>query len=132
MLNVARAVMQRQYNFIEFGPKALRPLTMQEVADELDISVSTVSRAVSGKYIHCGGGTYAIKQFFTSEVGGQARDSVLERIKELISGEDPAHPLSDQKIADILVKEGIDISRRTVAKYRDTAGILSTSMRKSR
>ena len=132
LLNVAEAVMRRQIHFIELGPKALRPLTMQEIADELDINVSTVSRAVSGKHIHCGGGTYALRQFFTSEVSGMARDSVLERIKELIAGEDPAHPLSDQKIADILSGENIEISRRTVAKYRDSAGILSTSMRKKR
>ena len=132
ILNVTKAIMLHQKQFLEFGAKALRPLTMQDVADELDISVSTVSRAISGKYIHCGGSTYAIKQFFSSEVGGQARDSVLERIKELIAAEDPAHPLSDQKIANILAEENIDISRRTVAKYRDAAGILSTSMRKSR
>lgn len=132
ILNVTRAIMERQRNFFDFGPGALRPLTMQDVADGLDISVSTVSRAISGKHIHCCGSTYPIKQFFSSEVGGQARDSVLERIKELIAQEDPAHPLSDQKIADILAGESIDISRRTVAKYRDTAGILSTSMRKKR
>ena len=132
LLNVTRAVMQHQVNFIDIGPKAMRPLTMQEIADELDINVSTVSRAVSGKHIHCRGGTYALRQFFTSEVSGVARDSVLERIKELIAGEDPAHPLSDQKIADILSGENIEISRRTVAKYRDAAGILSTPMRKKR
>ncbi|MBQ6456384.1 MAG: RNA polymerase factor sigma-54 [Mogibacterium sp.] len=131
ILNVTRAIMTHQRQFLDFGAKALRPLTMQEVADELDISVSTVSRAISGKYIHCGGSTYAIKQFFSSEVGGKARDSVLERIRELIAEEDPAHPLSDQKIADILAGENIDISRRTVAKYRDSAGILPTSMRKT-
>ena len=132
VLNVARAVMEHQRPFFDFGSRALRPLTMQDIADKLDISVSTVSRSISGKHIHCGGSTYAIKQFFSSEVGGQARDSVLERIKELIAEEDPAHPLSDQKIADILGKENIEISRRTVAKYRDAAGILSTSMRKKR
>ena len=104
---------------------------MQDVADELDISVSTVSRAISGKYIHCGGSTYAIKQFFSSEVGGQARDSVLERIKELIAAEDPAHPLSDQKICDMLQEKGIAVSRRTVAKYREEMGIGSTRERKS-
>lgn len=132
LLNVTKAVMQHQISFIELGPKALSPLTMQEIADELGINVSTVSRAVSGKHIHCGGGTYALRQFFTSEVSGMARDSVLERIKELIAGEDPAHPLSDQKIADMLSAEDIEISRRTVAKYRDSAGILSTSMRRKR
>lgn len=132
ILNVTGAIMQHQRSFFDYGIKALQPLTMQEIAQELDISVSTVSRAISGKHIYCGGSTYAIKQFFSSEVGGQARNSVLERIKELITGEDPAHPLSDQKIADILVRENIDISRRTVAKYRDSAGILPTTMRRRR
>ena len=132
IMEISRAVMRHQSGFIEFGAKALRPLTMQQIADELDINVSTVSRAVSGKYIHCGGSTYAIKQFFNSEVGGVARDSALESIKELIASEDRSHPLSDQKIADALAGQGLEISRRTVAKYRDEAGIPSASMRKMR
>ena len=105
---------------------------MQEVADELEINVSTVSRAVNGKYLKCPGGTYALRYFFTAEVAGGTRDSILRRIRDLIDKEDPEHPLSDQKITDILVSEGTDISRRAVAKYRDEAGILKASQRKKR
>ncbi|MBP3898648.1 MAG: RNA polymerase sigma-54 factor, partial [Mogibacterium sp.] len=75
---------------------------------------------------------YALKYFFTGEVAGGTRDSILKRIRSLIDGEDPAKPLSDQKIADMLSSEGIEISRRTVAKYRDEAGILPTSARRKR
>lgn len=132
IIKVSAEILEYQRNFFEFGDMALRPLTMQELADSLEISVSTISRAVSGKNIHCNGKLYPLKKFFVSEIAGMARDTVLERIKELIDQEDKRHPLSDREIAEILSQEGIDISRRTVAKYRDAEGIMSTSMRKIR
>lgn len=132
IISVTRVILEHQNQFLQPGDHTLRPLSMQEVADELEIHVSTVSRAVSGKYLKCPGGTYALRYFFTAEVAGGTRDSILSRIKELIDGEDPEHPLSDQKITDILATEGTEISRRAVAKYRDEAGILSTSQRRKR
>ena len=132
IINVARLILLRQSQFLKNGENSLKPLSMQEVADEIGVNVSTVSRAVNGKYLKCPAGTYAMKHFFTGEVGGGTRDSILKRIRELIDSEDPAKPLSDQKIADILTSENIEISRRTVAKYRDEAGILPTSARKKR
>lgn len=132
IMSVTRAILEHQKQFMEPGNKILTPLTMQEIAEELGINVSTVSRAVSGKYLHCPGGTYPLRYFFTAEVAGTSRDSILDRIRELIDGEDKARPLSDQKIADLLASESTDISRRTVAKYRDQAGILPASMRRVR
>ena len=132
IINVARLILSRQSQFLQNGNNSLKPLSMQEVADEIGVNVSTVSRAVNGKYLKCPAGTFAMKHFFTGEVGGCTRDSILKRIRELIDSEDPAKPLSDQKIADILTSENIEISRRTVAKYRDEAGILPTSSRKKR
>lgn len=132
IINVTRVILTRQSRFLQNGEHTLEPLTMQEVADEIGVNVSTVSRAVSGKYLKCPAGTYALKYFFTGEVAGGTRDSILKRIRSLIDGEDPAKPLSDQKIAEMLSSEGIEISRRTVAKYRDEAGILPTSARRKR
>ena len=132
IINVTRVILEHQSQFLQPGKHTLRPLTMQEVADELEIHISTVSRAVNGKYLKCPGGTYALRSFFTAEVAGGTRDSIRSRIKELIGSEDPEHPLSDQKITDILASEGTEISRRAVAKYRDEAGILSTSQRRKR
>lgn len=132
IINVTRIILERQEDFLSSPSPVLKPLSMQEVADALEIHVSTVSRAVADKYLKCPRGTYSLRSFFTAEVAGGTRDSILGRIRELISAEDPAHPLSDQKIADMLSEEGTEISRRTVAKYRDEAGILPTSQRKRR
>lgn len=132
IVSVAGSILKHQSQFLSAGDHNVNPLTMQEVADELGFNVSTISRAVSDKYLKCPAGTYPLRHFFTAEVAGGTRGSILDRIRELIGSEDPAHPLSDQKIADILTAEDIDISRRTVAKYRDEAGILPTSMRRKR
>lgn len=131
IIGVTGIIVKRQAGFL-CGTDALRPLTMQETADELGVNVSTVSRAVNGKYLKCSAGTYALRDLFTGEVAGGTRDSILVRIKEIIGSEDPEHPLSDQKITDILAAEGIGISRRAVAKYRDIEGILPTSQRRKR
>lgn len=132
IVNVTRVILEHQSQFLQTGASVLKPLTMQEVADSLGIHISTVSRAVSEKYLKCPGGTFALRHFFTAEVSGGTRDSILSRIRELIAAEDPAHPLSDQKITDILVSEKIEISRRAVAKYRDADGIPSASQRRKR
>ena len=134
---IARAVFQRQSGFLDEGPSGLKPLRMQEVADELGIHISTVSRGVSGKYAQTPRGIYALKFFFTGgttkasgEVASQV--SIKESIKALLAKEDPAEPLSDDQIALALEREeGVRIARRTVTKYRKALGIPSSSQRRS-
>ena len=130
IINVTRSILTHQEHFLNPGNRVLLPLTMQEVADDLGIHVSTVSRAVNGKYLMLAGSTYSLKYFFSTDVNGSSREVVVQEIKRIISEEDPAKPLSDQKISEILISKGYDISRRTVAKYRDAEGILPKSMRK--
>jgi RNA polymerase sigma-54 factor len=108
-------------------------LTMKEAAEALDLSESTVSRAIAGKYADTPHGVFPLKFFFPS--GGTAEFSnqaVTEKIKSLIKNENPASPLSDDALAELLKKEGISIARRTVAKYRDMLKIPSASKRKER
>lgn len=128
--SVTVAILARQRNFLEPGNKILEPLTMQQIADDLGLHVSTVSRAVRDKYIRFPTATYPLKYFFTNEVSGVSRDNIYSRIKAIIASEDRSKPLSDQSISDILMTQGIKTSRRTVAKYRDSMGILPKSMRK--
>jgi RNA polymerase sigma-54 factor len=133
--NVVSAVVRHQNDFFEHGRKHLKPLTLKTIADEVGIHESTVSRAVNGKYMQTPRGVFEIRYFFKSGVsngssGGIASDGVKARISELISSEDKSSPLSDQTIAEKLNSEGLDISRRTVAKYRDEMGAPSSPMRK--
>jgi RNA polymerase sigma-54 factor len=133
--NVVSAIVARQMDFFEYGPKHLKTLTLRQIADEVGIHESTVSRSVNGKYLQSPRGVFEIKFFFTSGVsagGGEsiASGSIKTFIRELIDAEDPLSPLSDQAIADALSERGIDISRRTVAKYRDEMHMPSSSRRK--
>lgn len=133
--NVVRAIVHYQIDFFEKGRKYLKPLTLKQIADEVGIHESTVSRAINGKYMQCPRGVFEIKFFFTSGVSsrsgeGIASESIKSMINEMIQNEDPRKPLSDQIISDRLKKKGIKISRRTVAKYRDEMNILPSSKRK--
>lgn len=133
---VVEAILKAQYDFFEKGPVHLKTLTLKDIADEIGVHESTVSRAVNGKYLQCPRGLYEIKYFFQSGVSsvygdGVSAESIKTVIKDLIDNENPKKPLSDQHVSDELNKLGIKISRRTVAKYRDELGILSTSKRKS-
>ena len=133
---VVEAILKAQYDFFEKGPVHLKTLTLKDIADEVGVHESTVSRAVNGKYLQCPRGLYEIKYFFQSGVSsvygdGVSAESIKTVIKDLIDNENPKKPLSDQHVSDELNKLGIKISRRTVAKYRDELGILSTSKRKS-
>ena len=130
IVNVTRSILEHQEHFLNPGNRVLLPLTMQEVADDLGIHVSTVSRAVNGKYLMLAGSTYSLKYFFSTDVNGSSREDVVQEMRKIISEEDPSKPLSDQKISEILISRGFDISRRTVAKYRDAEGILPKSLRK--
>jgi RNA polymerase sigma-54 factor len=133
---VAREVVQRQRDYLEFGVSHLRPLKMQEIADALGIHVSTVSRAISDKYAQSSQGIVPLKFFFTggteNEDGGvESRQSVKERVRHIIEGEDRARPLSDDEVADCLNREhGLAIARRTVTKYRKALGIPSSRQRR--
>jgi len=134
--NIAHEIFERQREFFEKGPTALRPLTMVQVAEVVGVHETTVSRAISGKYMATPWGVFEMKYFFTP--GYQTADgetmsntSVKNAITELVKDEDSRHPLSDKEIVDILTERGIPIARRTVAKYRAEAGILPSNMRKS-
>lgn len=137
LINVTEMIARRQTSFLEKGPHHLAPLTLREVADELDIHESTVSRAVRGKSVQTPVGLYELRSFFTSKVNtadgeGTSSTSVKLVIKELIEKEDPKKPLSDQKIATVLKEQhDIAVSRRTVAKYRDQLNIPSSTKRKT-
>jgi RNA polymerase sigma-54 factor len=133
---VADAVVRHQTGFLDRGRKYLKPLTLKMIADEIGMHESTVSRTVNGKYMQTPRGVFEIKHFFSSGTRESASSEsvasggVKAYIEELIGGEDTASPVSDQAIADILRMDGIDISRRTIAKYRDEIGIPSSSARR--
>ena len=121
--------------FLERGVAYLRPLVLKDVANDIGMHESTVSRATAGKYVHTPQGTFELKYFFTSSLRGGhgseiSAESVKERIREIIAKEDARKPLSDQYIAELLSKEQIDIARRTVAKYREELGILPSHQRR--
>lgn len=134
--NVANAVVAHQKDFFRYGSKSLKPLTLKQVADGLGVHESTVSRAVNGKYLQCARGVFELKYFFSAGVSGEnggksvSAVSVKDFIKEIVDGEDPRSPYSDQDMVAMLKEKGISISRRTVAKYRDEMHILSSSKRK--
>lgn len=135
ILNVARTIVEFQEGFFEKGSKYLKTLSLHHVAEKLGIHESTVSRSVNGKYLQCQQGVYELKHFFSAGVQngsgeGVSSVSIKTMIKELIDQENPASPYSDQKLVTILQDKGIGLSRRTVAKYRDEMGILSSSKRK--
>ena len=136
LLRIATEIVVFQKDFLDLGAAHLRPLMRQDIADRLGMSVSTVSRAVKDKYAQTPRGIIPLSSFFSggiaSQDGGEGESSsvVKLRIQALIDGEDSHKPLSDQRIADILAKEGLDISRRTVTKYRLAENIGSTRQRR--
>ena len=136
IFQVAAAIVHYQEDFFEKGDKYIRTLTMKQIADELGIHESTVSRAINGKYIQSPRGVFELKYFFSSGVsvagseGGMSSNSVKAIIREIIDAEDSRKPRSDQEIVSILKEKGIEISRRTVAKYREGMGIQSSSKRR--
>jgi RNA polymerase sigma-54 factor len=132
---VTSSIVKFQRDFLEHGVAHLRPLVLKDVANDIGMHESTVSRATAGKYVHSPQGTFELKYFFTSSLRGGhgaevSAESVKEKIRAIIAGEDARKPLSDQYIAELLAKEQIDIARRTVAKYREMMGILPSSKRR--
>lgn len=131
ILNVAQEIVQRQRPFFLSGPAALLPLRMEQVAEATGLHVSTISRAVNGKYLKCTWGVFELRHFFTADLGDSlSPEAVQARIRELIAAEDPRKPLSDAKLEQLLATEGITIARRTIAKYRDQLHILPVSLRR--
>jgi len=134
--NIAHEIVKRQMEFLDDGPSGLKPMTMVQIADAVGVHETTVSRAISGKYIATPHGVFEMKYFFTpgyQTSGGESMSntSVKGVISELVSKEDPKNPLSDKEIVELLEKRGIPIARRTVAKYRNELNILPSNMRKS-
>ena len=135
LLRVARAIVAHQQDFLERGEQGMRPLVLREIAEALELHESTVSRATTGKYMHTPRGVFEFRYFFSSQVSGSDGESVSStairaRIRKLIADEDPAKPLSDSALARILVGEGIEVARRTVAKYRESMGFPSSNERR--
>ena len=131
LLNITKALTQRQQDFFEKGPGYLRPLKLSDVAEELGIHESTVSRGIRDKYIQCSWGIYPMSYFFSRGIlSEEAPDKIKSCIRKWIKNEDKKKPFSDQKIADLFKQQGIPISRRTVAKYRTQMGIRDAAGRK--
>lgn len=133
--NITNEIVQRQRRFFDEGIAYLQPMTMQVIANALGLHESTVSRAISGKYIQTPRGVFQLKYFFTTPISTQSgtatsATTVKDRISEIIRSEDSKKPLSDSKIIDILKKEGIQLARRTVAKYRKELNILPANLRR--
>lgn len=135
LMAIADQIMRRQRDFLDEGPAHLRPMTMSQVAEAIGVHETTVSRAVSGKYVATPQGIFEFKYFFTSGYttsGGESlsNESVRQALVELVKSEDPSKPLSDQQLVAALLGQGIPIARRTIAKYRDQLGILPSHLRK--
>lgn len=135
LLKVARCIVEHQHDFMEQGESGMHPMVLNDVASEIDMHESTISRVTTEKYIHTPRGTYELKYFFSSSVttddGGSASSTAIRaKIKALVAGENPRKPLSDSAIASALQKDGIMVARRTIAKYRESLDIASSSQRK--
>jgi len=132
---VAESIVKHQMDFFDKGPSHIRPMILRDIANDIEMHESTVSRVTTAKYMHTPQGIFELKYFFNSGIskdggGSLASESVKLKIKKMVDDEDPKKPLSDQKIVEALKKEGIQIARRTVAKYRDVLKILPSSKRK--
>ncbi len=136
ILRVSQAIVERQRHFFEYGEIAMRPLVLREIADELELHESTISRVTTQKFMLTPRGIYELKYFFGSgvatEAGGTCSSTAIRAlIKQLVSQEDAQHPLSDSRMSEILALQGILVARRTVAKYRELMHILPVNLRKS-
>jgi len=135
LLRVASKIVEHQRNFLEYGPEAMKPLVLHDIAEAVEMHESTVSRATTNKYIHTPRGIFELKYFFSSHVatagGGECSSTAIRAlIKKLVAAENPRKPLSDNKITLLLQEQGIEVARRTIAKYRDTLFIPPSNERK--
>jgi RNA polymerase sigma-54 factor len=133
---VTESIVKFQMDFFDKGIAYLKPLILRDVAEDIGMHESTVSRVTTNKYVHTPQGIYELKFFFNSSIaktGGDeiASEAVKNHIKQIVAAEDAKNPYSDQRIVELLKAQGIEIARRTVAKYREVLGILPSSKRKS-
>jgi RNA polymerase sigma-54 factor len=137
ILKVCHCIIERQREFLEHGLNQLRPMMIKDLAEEIGVHASTVSRAVANKYAHTPQGVFELRYFFSEAVQGPSGSStpllLLKRmVKKMIEDEDPSKPLTDDQITAKLQAEGINVTRRTVAKYREDLKIPSTHQRRVR
>jgi RNA polymerase sigma-54 factor len=136
ILRVSKAIVERQRAFFTHGEIAMKPLVLREIADELGLHESTISRVTTAKYMATPAGTYELKYFFGSslhtEAGGNASSTAVRAlIRQLVAAEDPRKPLSDSALSTLLEAQGIQVARRTVAKYREALKIAPANLRKA-
>ncbi len=135
---VSKAIVSKQQEFFKKGPKYLKPMVLKDVANDIGMHESTVSRVTTNKYMHTPIGTFELKYFFNTGIGGKdggadiASEVLKMKIKAIFDAENPAKPLSDQKVVEILAKENLTVARRTVTKYREMLGVLPSSKRKEK
>ena len=137
LLKVATSIVTRQTEFLEHGEESMKPMVLKDIAEEIGMHESTISRVTTSKYMHTPRGVFEFKYFFSSHLSSesgedQSSTSVRAKIRKLIAGENPQKPLSDSKIANLLKTDGISVARRTVAKYREGMNIPPSSERRSR
>ena len=135
LLKVSKCIVKHQKDFMNEGPSAMKPMVLNDVAEEIEMHESTISRITTEKYMYTPQGTFELKYFFSSSVGTDdggtaSATAVKSYIKELISKENPRKPLSDSRLSELLMEKGMNVARRTVAKYREALGIESSSQRK--
>lgn len=136
LLKVSNCIVQRQQGFFEHGPEAMRPMVLNDIAEIVEMHESTISRVTTQKYMHTPRGIFELKYFFSSHVstenGGECSSTAIRAlIKKLVSAENHAKPLSDSKMAELLADKGINVARRTIAKYRESLSIPPSNQRKS-
>jgi RNA polymerase sigma-54 factor len=136
MVRVARTIVERQLAFLDSGEESMEPLILRDVAETVGMHESTISRVTTGKYMHTPRGVFEFRYFFSSQVPGDdgagvSSTAIRAKIRKLIAQEPPLRPLSDQQIAEMLSGDGIQVARRTVAKYREALGIPPSSERRS-
>lgn len=135
LLRVTEAIIERQKDFLDHGEEAMKPLVLADIAEAVEMHESTISRVTTRKFLHTPRGIFELKYFFSSHVstdaGGECSATAIRAIiKKLVAAENPRKPLSDSKIADILGEQGINVARRTIAKYRETLAIAPSNERK--
>jgi len=135
LMRVATSIVEHQRTFLDYGEEGMKPLVLREIAEELELHESTISRVTTQKYMHTPKGVFEFKYFFSSHVGTSdggecSATAIRAMIKKLIESEEPRKPLSDNKIANLLVDQGINVARRTVAKYREAMMIPPSNERK--
>jgi RNA polymerase sigma-54 factor len=137
LLKVARCIVNRQKEFLEHGEEFMKPMILRDIAEIVEMHESTISRVTSNKFLHTPRGVFELRYFFSSQLTGddgaeQSSTAIRAKIRKLIAQENPDEPLSDSRLAELLQGEGINIARRTVAKYREALRIAPSSERRRR